>query len=66
LEVAARLAGAAADLDEPEVGVDGNMVGRWERGARRPSARYIRLLCRVFDVPPEEWRYRAWIEVEGR
>ena len=65
-EVAARLACAAAHLGEPEVEVDGNMVGRWERGLRRPCARYIRLLCHVFDVSPEEWRYRAWREKEGR
>jgi transcriptional regulator with XRE-family HTH domain len=66
LEVAVRLADAAADLGEPEVGVDGHMVGRWERGVRRPCARYIRLLCHVFDVPSEEWRYRAWREMERR
>jgi DNA-binding transcriptional regulator YiaG len=37
-----------------ELGVDGTMVSRWERGRRTPRPRYARLLCRLFDASPEE------------
>jgi hypothetical protein len=30
------------------------MVSRWERGTRRPRPRYVRLLCRLFDLPAEQ------------
>jgi RNA polymerase sigma factor (sigma-70 family) len=42
-----RLAESHGDVD---LGVDGNMVSRWERGSRRPTPRYIRLLCQLFDL----------------
>ncbi len=53
-EVAAGLHRVAAALGEPEPGVDATMVSRWERGSRRPRPRYVRLLCRLFDLPAEE------------
>jgi transcriptional regulator with XRE-family HTH domain len=40
-------------LGEPETAVDGQMVSRWERGLHRPSPRYVRLLCLLFDEGPE-------------
>jgi transcriptional regulator with XRE-family HTH domain len=43
-----RLAG-----DGPELGVGAHMVGRWERGVRRPSPPYIRLLSLLFELPPD-------------
>jgi transcriptional regulator with XRE-family HTH domain len=58
-EVAERLAGEAVELGEPEVGIDGHMVGCWERGDRRPGRRYMHLLCRLFDISFEEGE-RAW------
>jgi transcriptional regulator with XRE-family HTH domain len=38
----------------PELGVDAHMVGRWERGVRRPAPRYVALLCRLFELPADE------------
>jgi transcriptional regulator with XRE-family HTH domain len=38
----------------PELGVDAHMVGRWERGTRRPSPRYVALLCQLFELPADE------------
>jgi transcriptional regulator with XRE-family HTH domain len=38
----------------PELGVDAHMVGRWERGVRRPAPRYVGLLCRLFELPADE------------
>jgi transcriptional regulator with XRE-family HTH domain len=37
-----------------ELGVDAHMVGRWERGVRRPAPRYVALLCELFDLPADE------------
>jgi len=53
-DVAAGLHRIAASLGEPELGVDANMVSRWERGTRKPRPRYVRLLCRLFELPPEQ------------
>lgn len=44
-----RVAGSA-----PEMGVDAHMVGRWERGIRRPAPRYVRLLSLLFELPADE------------
>jgi transcriptional regulator with XRE-family HTH domain len=52
-DVAAGLHRLAAGLGEPEPGVDATMVSRWERGTRRPRPRYVRLLCRLFELPAE-------------
>jgi transcriptional regulator with XRE-family HTH domain len=38
----------------PELGVDAHMVGRWERGVRRPAPRYVALLCKLFELPADE------------
>src|SRR5215467_7323964 len=37
-----------------ELGVDAHMVGRWERGVRRPTPRYVALLCRLFEAPADD------------
>jgi transcriptional regulator with XRE-family HTH domain len=39
---------------EDEIGVDANMVSRWERRFRNPKPRYVRLLCRLFELPADE------------
>ena len=51
-EVAERLHGLA--MTGPELGVDAHMVGRWERGVRRPAPRYVALLCQLFELPADE------------
>jgi len=53
-DVAAGLHRVAASLGEPELGVDATMVSRWERGARKPRPRYVRLLCNLFELPAEQ------------
>ncbi len=53
-DVAAGLHRIAAELGEPEPGVDATMVSRWERGTRTPRPRYVRLLCRLFGLPPAQ------------
>lgn len=45
--------GLQAIADEP-LGVDAQVVSRWERGARRPNPRYVRLLCRLFQLPADQ------------
>lgn len=52
--MAAGLHRLAGSMGEPELGVDATMVSRWERGTRRPRPRYIRLLCRLFELPAEQ------------
>jgi tetratricopeptide (TPR) repeat protein len=34
--------------------VDANMIGRWERGSRKPSPRYAKLLTLLYDLPPAD------------
>jgi transcriptional regulator with XRE-family HTH domain len=53
-EVADRLHRLAEAMGSPELGVDAHMVGRWERGVRRPAPRYVALLCRAFELPADE------------
>lgn len=36
-------------LGQPEPGVDGNMVSRWERGLHQPAPCYVRLLSLLFN-----------------
>ncbi|HXM55834.1 MAG TPA: helix-turn-helix transcriptional regulator [Candidatus Dormibacteraeota bacterium] len=53
-DVAAGLHRLAASIGEPQLGVDATMVSRWERGTRRPRPRYVRLLCRLFELPADQ------------
>lgn len=53
-DVAAGLCRVAGSLGERDLGVDATMVSRWERGTRHPRPRYVRLLCRLFDLPAEQ------------
>ncbi len=52
-DVANGLHSLAATLGESEPGVDATAVSRWERGARRPRPYYVRLLCRLFELPAD-------------
>lgn len=53
-DVVAGMHRLAASLGEPEIGVDSTTISRWERGTRRPRPRYVRLLCRLFELPAEQ------------
>ncbi len=53
-DVAEGLHRMVEDSDSVELGVDAHMVGRWERGVRRPAARYVALLCELFELPADE------------
>lgn len=53
-DVASGLHRVAASTDGGEPGVDATMVSRWERGIRKPRPRYVRLLCRLFEMPADE------------
>ena len=44
-EVAEALAALAWEHDHEQLGVDTDMVSKWERGAKRPRRLYRRLLC---------------------
>jgi DNA-binding CsgD family transcriptional regulator/transcriptional regulator with XRE-family HTH domain/tetratricopeptide (TPR) repeat protein len=39
---------------EQEPRLSGNTISRWERGLRRPRARFVRLLCKFFGLTPEK------------
>jgi transcriptional regulator with XRE-family HTH domain len=53
-DVAAALQRLAVSWGDPEPGLDANTVSRWERGASRPRTSSVRLLCALFERPPEE------------
>ncbi len=40
--------------DHKRVGVNADMVSKWERGTKRPSRLYLRLLCSLFEATPED------------
>ena len=41
------------------VGVNADMVGKWERGEKRPSKLYRRLLCLLYQATEEELGLRV-------
>ncbi|MGH3276864.1 MAG: helix-turn-helix domain-containing protein, partial [Streptosporangiaceae bacterium] len=49
-DVADQLARLAWLRRHERVGVNADMVARWERGEKRPSPRYRDLLCLLFGV----------------
>ncbi|WP_322767553.1 helix-turn-helix transcriptional regulator [Frankia sp. Cr1] len=53
------LAALAWDDLRLRVGVDGNLVSRWERGTAQPRAPYPDLLCRLFRTTPEQLGLRV-------
>jgi transcriptional regulator with XRE-family HTH domain len=57
-EVAEELARLAWVENEIKVGVNADMVGKWERGEKRPSKLYRDLLCRLYKTSPEELGFR--------
>ena len=53
-EVAEGLARLAWAHDRCAVGVNADMVSKWERADKQPSRLYRRLICLLFDVDPAE------------
>src|SRR4051794_24533540 len=52
-EVADGLARVAWVEEGRSVGVNADMVSKWERGDKRPSRFYLRLLCSLYQTTPE-------------
>jgi transcriptional regulator with XRE-family HTH domain len=42
------------------VGVDGQMVSKWERGEKRPSRFYRQLLCLLYTTTEEQLASASW------
>ncbi|MGH3809135.1 MAG: helix-turn-helix domain-containing protein [Pseudonocardiaceae bacterium] len=53
-EMADRLANLAWMQREKHVGVNADMIAKWERGVKGVSPRYRELLCRLFGVTPDQ------------
>jgi transcriptional regulator with XRE-family HTH domain len=53
-DVAVRLVRLAHDAGGSRVQCGANVVGRWERGERRPGPGYVGLLCRLYGSTPEQ------------
>jgi len=53
-EMAERIAHLAWMERRDRVGVNADMVAKWERGAKGISPRYRELLCRLFGVAPDQ------------
>ena len=53
-ELAERLVQMAWARERIHVGVNGDMVSKWERGLKQPSKLYRRLLCLTMDAGPHE------------
>ena len=49
-EVAERLDELAWLLHKRHVGINPDMVSKWERGEKRPSPFYLKLLCALYDA----------------
>lgn len=56
--VAEELAGLAWVHYKINVGVNADMVGKWERGEKQPSKIYRDLLCRLYKATPEKLGFR--------
>src|SRR5919201_1890305 len=46
------------------VGINADMVGKWERGEKRPSKIYRRLLCLLYQASEEELGFRGPVGAE--
>jgi transcriptional regulator with XRE-family HTH domain len=53
-ELAARIAHLAWMERRERVGINADMVAKWERGVKGVSPRYRELLCRLFGVTPDQ------------
>jgi hypothetical protein len=57
-EVAEALAALAWEHDHEQLGVDADMVSKWERGVKRPRRLYRRLFCMLYDSTEEDLGFR--------
>jgi transcriptional regulator with XRE-family HTH domain len=57
-EVAEALIALAWDRFAVHVGVNAGMVGKWERGEKRPSRFYQRLFVLLYGVPADQLGFR--------
>lgn len=53
-EVAERLDELAWMFHKRRVGINPDMVSKWERGEKRPSGFYLKLLCALYDASPAD------------
>jgi transcriptional regulator with XRE-family HTH domain len=44
-------------LGEARPVIEGNLVGKWERGIRTPGNYYGPRLCLLFELPPGGWDF---------
>jgi transcriptional regulator with XRE-family HTH domain len=58
-QVAEELARLAWEHFGVRVGVDGQMVSKWERGEKRPSRFYRQLLCLLYSTTEEQLGLRV-------
>lgn len=65
-EVAEGLMRLAWSRFRRRVGVNADMVSKWERGQKRPSRFYQRLLCSLFDALPAELGLTTEVELPTR
>jgi DNA-binding transcriptional regulator YiaG/tetratricopeptide (TPR) repeat protein len=57
-ETAEEIARLAWVQDGEAVAVNGDMVSKWERGKKRPSRRYRKLLCLAYQATEEQLGFR--------
>src|SRR5687767_2962176 len=62
-DVAERLEHLAWVQHHRRVGVNADMVSKWERGEKRPSSFYLQLLCSLFDVSAGQLGFRHAAEL---
>ena len=53
-EVAGRLGELAWLVHKRHVGINPDMVSKWERGQKHPSDFYLKLLCALYDATPAD------------
>jgi len=59
--VAERLAALAWTRTGRHVGVNSDMISKWERGTKPLSQRYQQLFCLLFERPPAELGFRSTV-----
>lgn len=60
-DVAERLAALAWTRTGRHVGVNSDMISKWERGTKPLSRRYQQLFCLLFERPPAELGFRSTV-----
>jgi transcriptional regulator with XRE-family HTH domain len=63
-EVAEALTALAWERFAVRVGVNAGMVGKWERGEKRPSRFYQRLFVLLYGVPCEQLGFRPAVPTD--